>query len=65
MSSDDKTNTSVQYAILGFCLTAILLIILIAVIKGGFVWGIWQFILVLVIASAGAVGGFFAGKILS
>jgi heme/copper-type cytochrome/quinol oxidase subunit 4 len=63
MPSDE--NASVQYAILGFCLTAILMIIIIAVIKGGFVWGIWQFIIILLLASVGAVGGYFAGKMLS
>jgi hypothetical protein len=64
MPSDDKTQNSFLYAILAFCMTAIFFEILFAVIKGGFVWGLWQFILIFVLSSIAAVGGFIAGKML-
>jgi hypothetical protein len=64
MPSDEKTQASTLYAVLAFCMTAIFFEILFAIIKGGFTWGLWQFIILLVVSSAAAVGGYFAGKIL-
>ncbi|MBN2578099.1 MAG: hypothetical protein JXB10_03830 [Pirellulales bacterium] len=64
MSSDDNTQTCVQYAIIAFCLTGLLMEI-IFLIACGTIWGWSQFIIVFLVSSAAAVGGFFAGKLLS
>jgi hypothetical protein len=63
MASNDKTQTSVQFAILGFCLTGIILEIIFLIARGT-VWGFWPFVIVLLVSSAAAVGGFFVGKLL-
>jgi hypothetical protein len=63
MPSDDNSQTSVQYAILAFCLTGILLEVIFLISKGT-IWGFWQFVIIIVISSAAAVGGFFVGKML-
>jgi CDP-diglyceride synthetase len=61
MASDDKTQTGFLYAVLAFCLTGILLEVILMIFQGT-IWGIWSFIIVFLISSAAAVGGFFLGK---
>jgi hypothetical protein len=64
MPSDDKTQISVQYAILAFCLTFMLLVVIFAIFLGGFVWSYYglRLFIIFLISSVAAVGGFFAGK---
>jgi hypothetical protein len=55
MAQDDNTQRWTMFAIIAACCTGILFEIIFSLIRGGFIWRSWDFIVILVLA--GIVGG--------
>jgi len=62
MAQDDNIQGWTMYAIIAFCITGILCEILFSLIRRGFLWHLWDFIVILVLASIVGGGVFWACK---